>query len=425
MTTDYAIIARVKVQQHPDPDVKFLAVGTVCNQTVIVSNNTADGELGIFFPCELQLSEQFAKANNLIRKKDPVTGKNIGGMFEENRRVRPQKFRGIVSYGFWCPLSYLARLGGDVSKLKEGTELKVWNKIPLCNKYYTAATQKTLAGSRKNIKKVEKYTYVFPEHQDTKHFLVYADHYKEGDEIIVTNKLHGTSQRVGINTQKKSLNWFQKIVSFVTRQKIDTSEVVQLSGTRRTVLNNNTSKGYHSRDFRDQAAAKLHMHMQPYMHVYFELVGWEGPGGPSIMPPHNSEKLKEKHPYGKQIIYSYGCTTGTYEIYVYRVSWVLPSGHEIDWLWDDIVKWCKQANIKHVPVLDRFIYDGNKDALIKRIEALSDGPDTICPDHPREGVCVRANGNKWVCYKNKGYTFRVLEDLIKDNPTYVDQEEIE
>ena len=40
-----AIISRVKVTPHPDPEVHSLAVGYVCGETIIVGKNTADGEI--------------------------------------------------------------------------------------------------------------------------------------------------------------------------------------------------------------------------------------------------------------------------------------------------------------------------------------------------------------------------------------------
>lgn len=185
-----AIVCKIVVTPHPDKDVHSLAVGTVCNETVIVSKETQSGEIGIYFPCELQLSEKFAVANNLLRKKDPVTGKNIGGLFEEKRRVRIQKIRNVRSYGFWAPLSYLAKLGGDISTLKEGDQIDTWNGISICNKYITRKIQQ--AGTNKSkTKKVEKYEYVFPEHRDTEQFRYHTHNFNAGDKVVVTLKLHG------------------------------------------------------------------------------------------------------------------------------------------------------------------------------------------------------------------------------------------
>ena len=119
------IIAKIFVTPHPDPAVHSLAVGEVCNETVIVSKSTENGTLGIYFSCDLQLSEKFAQANDLIRRKDPITGKPLGGMFDPNRKVRAQTFRGIKSYGFWAPMEYLKRAGVDITKLKEGDRKSV------------------------------------------------------------------------------------------------------------------------------------------------------------------------------------------------------------------------------------------------------------------------------------------------------------
>jgi len=379
--------------------------------------------LGLYFPCELQLSYEFALANDLIRRKKP-DGTVAGGLFEENRRVRIQKIRGVKSYGFWISLDALEKLGGDISILREGDTIDTWASKPVCNKYVPKGTSRTYKQKAPKTK-VKKYSYVFPEHADTDQFRYNVRRFQKGDEIVITGKLHGTSQRIARNYEIRPLRWWEKIINKFT--PIDTKTMAVLNGTRRVVLNNNNTKGFHSDDMRDIAANKLAAYLDNHMQVFFEVVGWE-PNGSPIMPAHSTDKSKDpevKDSYRNPIHYTYGCPKGELDVYVYRIAWVLPSGRIIDFTWDEVKSWCDTHKVKHVPEVDRFIFDGDYDILVRRVEALTEGPDPLDNRHPKEGVCVRKNSNQWMCFKEKGWVFKVLEGIAKEDDSYEDQEEIQ
>jgi len=192
-----AIVCKVTVTPHPDPEVHSLAVGTVMGETIIVGKDTPDQALGLYFPCELQLSAEFAAKNDLIRRKNPETGANEGGMFDPNRRVRVQKFRGVRSHGFWCPLSYLNHFG-DTSALKEGDQIDEFAGIPICCKYISRRNPHRNS-SQKPTKKKEL---CFPEHRDTEQLRYNIEKINIGDELIITNKVHGCVER---NTKVQTL----------------------------------------------------------------------------------------------------------------------------------------------------------------------------------------------------------------------------
>ena len=57
---------------------------------------------------------------------------------------------------------------------------------------------------------------------------------------------------------------------------------------------------------------------------------------------------------------------------------------------------------------------------------MLDIPDEIDPRHVCEGVVVRIdNRSKFAAYKKKGFYFKVLEGIIKDNSDAPDIEEAE
>ena len=94
-----AIITPLKnVRAHSNADRLLLA--TVVGEQVIVGLDSKDGDIGVFFPIDGQLTPDFLKAMNLYRKNEMNSDPNETGMFDENGRVRAQVFRGEKSEGF-------------------------------------------------------------------------------------------------------------------------------------------------------------------------------------------------------------------------------------------------------------------------------------------------------------------------------------
>jgi hypothetical protein len=80
-----------------------------------------------------------------------------------------------------------------------------------------------------------------------------------------------------------------------------------------------------------------------------------------------------------------------------------------------------------VPDIARALYTGKKDKLQDKVsEFTEDLSSTLDSRHIREGVVIRVEApdgtTDW--YKNKSFTFGVLEGYLKDSDDYVDAEEI-
>jgi hypothetical protein len=398
----------------PHPNADRLAIGYVCNETVVVGKDTPDGALGIYFPCDLQLSEQFAQANDLIRRKNS-DGTTAGGFFEENRRVRVQKIRGVESHGFWCPIEYLASFG-DVTTLTEGQQLDSFNGVPLCNKYRSKSNQRSTQQAK--VKRVDETC--FPKHKDTPQWKHNLDKIGDDVSVVLTLKMHGTSQRTGKVLVERPLTYWEKWLEWLGFT-INTRQLTIINGTRNTVITD--KEGFHSNDMRMQAASKIIPFLEEHMIVYYEIVGYE-PSGKPIMATHDGTKLNpcKSGTYSSTITYSYGCEVGEHDVYVYRIVYVLPNGKTIDLPWDEVVKKCNAWNVKHVPEFARM--SGATDVVAKYVEQYSEGSDPIDSRHPREGVCVRVDASlDWETYKCKGYTFKYLEGIMKEDEYYRDVEE--
>lgn len=282
MTTE-AIITPIKnLRKHPNAD--RLQIGTAYGSQVIVSLDTIEDTLGIFIPDDMQLSHEFCAANNLYSHKELNSDPTKGGFFGNNRRVRAQKFRGEISDGFWVELHTLAFAGNDASSLKEGTTLTEFNGVPICNKYFTPATMKSMGGrngktSKKGFKSSE-FPY-FKEHWDTQQLLHNIHKIPTGAIISLSEKVHGTSARTGRMLRRKTLNSFQKFWNRTIGKfglQFTEEDWCYVTGTRRVVLDPKTveDKGFYNGDnFRREIHNKIKtIGLHKGETIYYEIVGY-------------------------------------------------------------------------------------------------------------------------------------------------------
>ncbi len=400
-----AIIAQVTVRPHPNAD--NIQLGDVLGFQVVIGKEVKTGDLGVFFMEGLQLSEEYAAANNLVRKTCPETGKNIGGFFEENRRVRAQKFRGEKSEGYFAPLSSLEF--ATTQPLKAGEQFEELGGKKICGKYFTPATfrmqGKKHAGSG--------YTTMFHKHKDTEQLRFNSYKMRVGSYVSITLKMHGTSQRTGYVLDETPKSWWQSVLGYFGLEK---RRWVYLTGSRNIILKDLKD------GFRFEAAQNFAGKLFKGETVFYEIVGYEYFDRP-IMQAHNPSDKELKKKWGDSIVYNYGCVNGQFDVYVYRITKTDEDGHSVDLPWYEVKKRCGQMGVKHVPEMYPSIVlndELTKSILLKEIENISDGQDPI-GNHPREGVCVRVNDE---IFKYKGFTFGVLEGYIKNDKEYVDTEEV-
>jgi RNA ligase (TIGR02306 family) len=426
-----ATVLRIKnVRPHPNADRVQLA--TCHGNQVVVGLEVEEGHMGVYFPCDGQLSHEFCHANNLYREaslnKFPD---EKGGMFDSNRRVRAQKFRGEISDGFWVPLhqfGFIQVTGLDV----EGFEFDEWCGVHICNKYINPNTIKASQQNKNTKTRVAKTSVMFKEHFDTEHFGKYLHEFKDGEQITVTEKLHGTSGRVAHVLIDRELTWKDKLAGFFG-VKVKEQEWGYLNGTRRVVLEESSGTQFHDPTIREIAFDKFKDNLRKGETVYFEIVGFESTGT-SIMPAVDVEKLKDKNllkKYGNLMYYSYGCAPTTCEIYVYRITMTNEDGQSIDLSWNDVKSRCTEIGVKYVPEIETLMLDSlDKDdrdvqsEFFEKIDGHAQGDSILDNRHLREGVCVRIDqyGLKPKVFKHKSFNFKVLEGIIKDSGI-VDSEE--
>ena len=452
-----AFITRIKnVRPHPNAD--RLQLGECFGNTIVVSLEYEDNQLGIYFPSDGQLSVEFAEANNLLRKKDE-NGNNIGGYMDASKRnVTAIKLRGEKSDGLFLPLKSLESFG-DVTTLHEGDRIDNFNGHEICRKYIPRHNHRNggaSSGNRTRKKKVN-IAPLFVEHADTEQLAYNLGAFKAGDEIEITLKMHGTSQRTAYLPvfQGYKRTFWDKI-----RRKEGTPiyDWGYVSGTRRTVLENFEGGYYGSNEFREAHSKFFEGKLWKGEEVYYEVVGFTHTGTP-IMATADNKKLNDKEfikQYGQTTTFSYGCAPHAFEtklennlpqsdIYVYRMTMTNEDGDVVEYTTDFMRYRCEQMGVKTVPVMwkgtipenygmeeiwdesGHWHYAESAGEWIKDVaEQYYDGPDPIGKTHVREGVVVRIlNRPKFCAYKHKNFSFKVLEGICKAEAEAPDMEEAE
>lgn len=403
-----------------------------CN--VIVDLNVQVGDRGVFFPSGLRLSDEFCKANDLVRRKDEE-GRDAGGFLEPGKQnIKALKLRGEVSDGLWLPLKSLENFT-DISSLKDGDEIEVLNGVEICCKYVPRNTK--IAGnpnskrSKKHRNKKLKFFYNFPEHIDTPQLMYCLNNFKPGDLITITEKLEGTSGRSAlVPVYKNSL--LRKLFGLKPKKTYKA-----FCGSRRVCINEEQELNpgfYGSNEFRMDIHNRIATKLTPNMEVFYEIVGWTGEGGVPIMGEVDTKCLKDKafsHIYGDKMIFSYGCKPGTYDFYIYRITQMDDDGNiMVEYSTDQIAAWCELNGFKMVPVLRRVVI-----ADPAEVEELAhrycDGESTLA-HHWREGCVMRRENNafKFDVYKHKNNSYKIMrgmatEKLAETNTAILDNDLLE
>lgn len=464
-----AFITRIK-NLRPHPNADRLQMGECFGNTVIVSLEYEDNQLGIYFPSDGQVSVEFATVNNLVRKKDE-NGNNIGGYMDPDKRnVTAIKLRGEKSDGLFLPLKSLETFG-DINTLHEGDRIDNFNGHEICCKYIPRKNvrQGRVSDGNHTRKKKVPVAPLFMEHADTEQLAYNLAAFKPGDEIEITLKMHGTSQRTAylpvFQGYQSAIPWVRRVLKhcksegWLYKHALEYANAFYdwgyVSGTRRTVLENYDGGYYGSNEFREQHSKFFEGKLWKGEEIFYEVVGFTTTGQP-IMATADNKKLNDKEfikQYGKTTTFSYGCSpTGwfTYpdgsheklpqsDIYVYRMTMTNEDGDTIEYTPDFMRYRCEQMGVKTVPVLYRgFIEDKNAIASLDdmtiytdageyvkaRAELYYDGPDPIGKTHVREGVVVRIlNRPKFCAYKHKNWSFKALEGIIKVEAEAPDMEE--
>jgi hypothetical protein len=439
------ITTLTNVRKHSNADRLLLA--DCFGNTVCVNLEYKEGQVGVYFPTDGQLSVEFCEKNNLVRKKDE-TGKNIGGYMDPDKRnVTSIRLRGEKSDGLFLPLTCLEYTGIDLSKLTVGQTIDIVNGHEICKKYIPKRknSEPRERGNKTRKKKVN-IAPLFTEHADTEQLAYNLSAFHPGDCVEITLKMHGTSQRTAYlpvfqnfadSTFCNIKNNIRKIWAKIWKKEFDPNHNGKpqydwgyISGTRRCVLDDYEGGFYGSNSFREKHSKFFEGKLLKGEEVYYEVVGFCDSATP-IMSTVSNSKTQDKEfikRYGKETTFSYGCTPPDSDFYIYRMTMTNEDGDIIEYDPDLVRYRASQMGAKCVPFLWRgYIPEDAENAgeYIKEIaEKFYDGPDPIGQTHVREGVVCRIiNRPKFTAYKHKNFSFKVLEGIAKVEAEAPDMEE--
>ncbi len=408
-----------------------IQIAVVLGEYTIVSKSAEVGQLGLLFPAGTQLSEEYCKVNNLFRDKTKNSDIEKAGFFDENRKVRTQKFLGVKSEAYFTTLDSVAHTGQDLTKLKHGDMFDTIGEHKICNKFLSKTARSMKEGNSLPKTKKANAPFFMP-HIETDQFKHNLHKINKGDLISIQAKGHGTSQRQSCALVHKRLPlWQEKVNRYFTifKQKKVYEHVL---GTRRVVLDSPDKVGFHgSEAWRYEIAAKLEPHVKEGITLYYEVVGYAN--NKPIMSKHNLAALKDKKytkKYGDEIIYKYNCVEGTNDYYIYRITYTTNDGAVVDLTQQQLLRWCKDRGLNAcLDVVEPFIYDGDEGKLKALVEELTERPELLTEDFRdpsivSEGVVIRVeNGNTTPLFlKSKSYLFRLLEGIVSEQE--VDLEDI-
>ena len=448
---------------RPAANADRLNACEVFGNTTIIDKTITEDTLVLYLPSDGQISVEFGEKNNLFRRKDDA-GNNVGGFIDPDKRnITAIRLRGNRSDGLVLPISALnyCYAHGDASiELRAGDVIDgLVNGHEICCKYIPRSNTRrgtVTEGNRTRKKKVATAP-LFKEHADTEQLAYNLGAFKPGDEIEITLKMHGTSQRTGylpvlqgyVDTWPcrvgNALRHIMRKMGCYHGEDVHDGEPIYdygyVSGTRRVVLENYEGGFYGDNQFREQHSKTFEGKLWKGETVYYEVVGFTTSGAP-IMSTASNSKLQDKEfikQYGKETVFSYGCDPCDVcvdaclcyipkpqsDIYVYRMTMTNPDGEVVEYTPDFMRYRCEQMAVKTVPVFWKGIIPSfyevvSEDGTLvtegewvkEKAEQFYDGPDPVGKTHVREGVVVRIiNRPKFAAYKHKNFSFKVLSNI--------------
>lgn len=375
----------------------------------IVGKDTQPGDVGVVFTAETQLSEPYARFNNLHRHGNLNEDQGRKGYLEDNRRVKALKFRGHRSDALFMPLDSLGWTGVDVTQFKPGDSFDRLAGHEVCRKY--VVKRNSMAHARTHAVRDNVFNRVdermLPQHFETGNFFRNQDAIPAGSHVTVTQKLHGTSLRVGNVIVKRKPRLRDRVIARLLGVQLQTTTFDNISGSRKVIKdpNNPYQKHYYSTDIWSENGAKLNGVIPENYVIYGELVGWT----PDCQPIQKD--------------YTYQVPEGTCVLYVYRVAIINGQGRTTDLAWGQVKEFCDELGLKHVPELwsgpiEDFEPDIFQDTQFSRWPNWSHAVPLAQGSPCDEGVCVRVDGLTPLILKVKSPMFLLHETKQLDKEVF-------
>ena len=396
-----AIVFKIEELQ-PIPKADKLQLCVFNGTPVIVSKDYQLGTLCLYFPVGTRISHKFLSEHNLYRHSELNVDTSKTGFFGDNGKVESLKLRGVTSLGFIYVPTLQEVMDNKLEKLLS-QEIDEFNgEKEFVTKFVSKAEAEFIASnnSQKQGKPKVRVSKYFEKLQNTPNLAEVLSIFKPGDEIIITNKMHGTSGRTGKLPVTTRWNW-KELLSLNFKKFVEMTTYKLMTGSRNldvmvgdTVLRN-TEK------YRTDIHNVLKCLYDGYT-FYYEIVGY------------SSETVTIQSVGDQQ--FTYGCKPGECEFFVYKITKTLPNGTVTTLSYDAMVDFLTMYHpfVKPVPVITRHNFETKEGLLsvLKHLDLTYGDQDYTDPRHIGEGVVLRVDEpNSWRVCKYKFVWFCHLENI--------------
>ena len=345
----YALVTKLQ-NVRKDENSNNLYLAECFFEGVIVGPNSYTGQEVLYLPTDGKIERWFGDKLKLFRKN--LDGTPQGGYVDDNSHVKAIKLRGNQSSGIVVPLDRIYEIWGNQG-WQDGDKVTQINGKEFCSKYIPRTKKSPNLTPKTSYKgrKAEGITYPeFSMHTDTEQLAYNLDKFHPGDQISITLKLHGTSQRSMRTYAELPRGFFRKL--FKMKPKTKPAYVL---GTRRCVVTENHEGFYGNDQFRLQHHEALEPYIEDGMEIFYEVVGYYGQGSEqTIMPSCDNKKINDKNfikEFGPRTVFSYGCQPGESKMFIYRIT---SQNGEKERTPDEIKSWCDKHGFNYVPIVDTF-----------------------------------------------------------------------
>lgn len=380
---------------------------------VIVDKSVNKDDLGVYFPLESALSNEYMYNNNLYNKAELNKDVTQKAYFDKKGRVRAQNFRGHKSEGLFMSLKSLEFTGIDISKLSIGDEFDQLNGIPICSKYQVPRNRPKQSTKQKYSNNKKKYNKIidtqFRFHDDTNQLYKNLHKINPNSLISITYKMHGTSGVSSYVLCNKELKWYEKLLKKLGVNIVDKHYDYVYSSRRVIKSEHDNPNHFYKEDIWGKAHNILKPFLQKGISFYYEIVG----------------KLDSGEDIQKG--YDYGYTGTNFGIYIYRITYTNFDGKVYEFSAKQVQEFCKKNGLNPVQQLfygyaselsdERMTSENWQNKFLETTkEKYNDKDCKMCVNKvPEEGVVIRIDNNlEFEAYKQKSYRFYEYESSNLD-----------
>ena len=337
------IFKLTKLTKAPNSDRLYTT--EVDFQPVITNKDAVLNDWYVYFPTESKIIPELLSFTNSYRDSSLNKNPEAIGYFDKNSRVKTVKMRGQYSSGFILPLARLEDFVGSPIE-KEEVYFDTISKTLVVEKYIKPFDKKEqVLGRSKADKKASKLNVVdgqFKFHEDTDNLRKSSYKLAPDTNIDVTYKYHGTSAIVGNVLFEKPQKWYEKLLKLPVKKYYD-----YIWSSRKVIKNRTVDPGFYSQDIWSILKEEIKDKIPKGFILYGEIVGYLPDGG-----------FIQKN-------FDYGLKKGTYNFYIYRITYINEDGFSVELTTDQVIAFSKKVGL---PYIDKFFSGTVREHYLALIE---------------------------------------------------------